>query len=89
MRGVSFEGFLPPFPVSTYLVDAMNAIYAANDQSLSSVVLEELKKGGLSPDLLVDTQVFCHAFFARVASSDTQGRTPAQWRRWSPACWIS
>ena len=57
----------------------MNAILAANDLSLPSVVLDELKKGGLSPQRLQEAQVFCGAFFARMAGSDTDLHTPTQW----------
>jgi len=57
----------------------MNAIRAANDLPLPSVVLEELKKGGLSSQRLHEAQVFCQAFFARIAASDADLHTPAQW----------
>ena len=57
----------------------MNATLAANDLSLPSVVLDELKKGGMSPQRLSEAEVFCQAFFARIASSDTDLHTPTQW----------
>ena len=76
MRSVSFQGFLPHF---YSLVDAMNAIHATNDQSLSSVVLEELKKIDWPAGRLAQAQTFCEAFFARAASSDARMHTPAQW----------
>jgi glutamate dehydrogenase len=57
----------------------MNATLAANDPSLPSVVLAELKKSGMSPQRLTQAEVFCTAFFARVAGSDVQLHTPVQW----------
>ncbi|HEY8682381.1 MAG TPA: NAD-glutamate dehydrogenase, partial [Rhodanobacter sp.] len=57
----------------------MNATHAANDLPLPSVVLEELKKTGLSPQRLHEAQVFCQAFFARIGGSDASLHTPAQW----------
>ena len=57
----------------------MNSSSAANDLSLSSAVLDELKKIGLSPQRVSEAQVFCHAFFARMASIDADLHTPAQW----------
>ena len=57
----------------------MNAILAANDPSLPSVVLAELKKGGSSPERLNEAQVFCEAFFARVGGGDANLHTPVQW----------
>ena len=57
----------------------MNATHAANDSSLPSVVLAELKKGGLSPPRLGEAQVFCEAFFARIGGSDAALHTPVQW----------
>jgi glutamate dehydrogenase len=57
----------------------MNATFAANDLSLPSVVLDELKKGGMSPQRLTEAQVFCRDFFARIAGSDTDLHTPTQW----------
>ncbi|MGH8157330.1 MAG: NAD-glutamate dehydrogenase [Rhodanobacter sp.] len=57
----------------------MNATLAANDLSLPSVVLDELKKGGVSPQRLEEARVFCSAFFARIAGSDTDLHTPTQW----------
>jgi glutamate dehydrogenase len=57
----------------------MNAIPAAKDVSLPSDVLAELKNSGLSPQRLQQAQVFCEAFFARVADSDVEMHTPAQW----------
>jgi glutamate dehydrogenase len=57
----------------------MNATHAANDPSLPSVVLAELKKGGFSPERLGEAQVFCEAFFARVGGGDAHLHTPLQW----------
>ena len=57
----------------------MNATLAANDPSLPSVVLAELKKAGMSPQRLAQAEVFCAAFFARVGGSDVQLHTPVQW----------
>jgi glutamate dehydrogenase len=57
----------------------MNATHAPNDSSLPSVVLAELKKGGLSPQRLNEAQVFCQAFFARVGASDVTLHTMVQW----------
>ncbi|RCS30982.1 NAD-glutamate dehydrogenase [Rhodanobacter denitrificans] len=57
----------------------MNAIPAANDPSLPSVVLAELKKGGFSPERLSQAQVFCEAFFARIGGGDAHLHTPVQW----------
>ena len=57
----------------------MNATHAANDLSLPSVVLAELKKAGLSPQRLNDAQGFCQGFFSRIASSDVSLHTPMQW----------
>src|SRR6185312_13920659 len=79
-RGVSFRGFIAALPTSVQLTaDAMNATLAANDPSLPSVVLAELKKSGMSPQRLTQAEVFCTAFFARVAGSDVQLHTPVQW----------
>ncbi len=57
----------------------MNAIPEVNDNSLPSIVLAELKKGGLSPQRQAQTEVFCSAFFARVGDSDIGLHTPIQW----------
>jgi glutamate dehydrogenase len=57
----------------------MNATLAANDHSLPSIVLAELKKGGLSPQRLAQAEVFCTAFFARVGGADIHLHTPMQW----------
>jgi len=57
----------------------MNATFAANDSSLPSVVLAELKKGGSSPGRLAEAQAFCEAFFARVGGGDANLHTPVQW----------
>ncbi|MDQ6647339.1 MAG: NAD-glutamate dehydrogenase [Pseudomonadota bacterium] len=57
----------------------MNANHAANDLSLSSVVLGELKKGGMSPERLGEAQVFCDAFFARIGSGEVALHSPMQW----------
>ncbi len=69
-----------PFPpVSTSQVEAMNAIRAANDIPLAAVVLEELKKSGFPTKRLDEAQFFISAFFARIASSDVELHTPAEW----------
>jgi glutamate dehydrogenase len=57
----------------------MNAIHAVNDHSLSSVVFEELKNAGLPADRLAQAHTFCQAFFARIAGSDADMHSPAQW----------
>ena len=57
----------------------MNPTSATNDLSPSSVVFDELKKLGLSPQRLSEGQVFCEAFFARIASAEMGLHTPAQW----------
>jgi glutamate dehydrogenase len=57
----------------------MNAISAANDVSLPSVVLEELKNSGMSPPRLQQAAAFCDAFFARIARSDADLHSPMQW----------
>ncbi|RDS80814.1 NAD-glutamate dehydrogenase [Dyella monticola] len=57
----------------------MNAIRAANDISLASVVLEELKKSGYPTKRLDEAQFFISAFFARIASSDVDLHAPAEW----------
>jgi glutamate dehydrogenase len=57
----------------------MNATYAANDLSLPSVVLTELKKGGMPPDRLTEAQIFCEAFFARMGAGDVALHSPMQW----------
>ena len=57
----------------------MNAIHDANDHSLSSVVLDTLKEGGLAPDRFEAARVFCEAFFSRIAGGDTDLHTPAEW----------
>ncbi|HXS03024.1 MAG TPA: NAD-glutamate dehydrogenase, partial [Rhodanobacter sp.] len=57
----------------------MNATIAATDHSLPSVVLAELKKGGLSPQRLAQAEAFSAAFFARVGDSDIHLHTPTQW----------
>ena len=57
----------------------MNAIRAANDIPLASVVLEELKKSGFPTKRLDEAQIFISAFFARIASSDIELHTPAEW----------
>jgi glutamate dehydrogenase len=57
----------------------MNAIRAANDIPLASVVLEELKKSGYPTKRLDEAQFFIRAFFARIASTDVDLHTPAGW----------
>jgi glutamate dehydrogenase len=57
----------------------MNAIRAANDTPLASVVLEELKKSGFPTKRLDEAQIFISAFFSRIASSDVELHTPTEW----------
>ena len=57
----------------------MNAIRAANDVSLQSVVLEELKKSGFPTQRLDQAQFFISAFFARVSAGDRALHEPAAW----------
>ena len=57
----------------------MNAIRAANDIPLVSVVFEELKKSGYPTKRLDEAQFFIGAFFARIASTDVDLHTPAEW----------
>jgi glutamate dehydrogenase len=57
----------------------MNAIRAANDIPLVSVVLEELKKSGYPTKRLDEAQFFISAFFSRIASTDVDLHTPAAW----------
>ena len=57
----------------------MNAIRAANDIPLVSVVLEELKKSGYPTKRLDEAQFFISAFFSRIASTDIDLHTPAAW----------
>ncbi|HTV84422.1 MAG TPA: NAD-glutamate dehydrogenase domain-containing protein [Dyella sp.] len=59
----------------------MNAIRAANDIPLVSVVLEELKKSGFPNKRLDEAQFFISAFFSRIASTDVDLHTPAEWAR--------
>ncbi|HEY8585732.1 MAG TPA: NAD-glutamate dehydrogenase domain-containing protein [Rhodanobacter sp.] len=57
----------------------MNATHAANDPSLPSAVLAELKKSGFPTARLNEAQLFCEAFFARVGGGDANLHTPGQW----------
>ncbi|GLQ89345.1 NAD-glutamate dehydrogenase [Dyella flagellata] len=57
----------------------MNAIRAASDIPLVSVVLEELKKNGYPTKRLDEAQFFISAFFSRIASTDVDLHTPAGW----------
>ncbi|WP_233842158.1 NAD-glutamate dehydrogenase domain-containing protein [Dyella sp. 2HG41-7] len=57
----------------------MNAIRAANDIPLASVVLEELKKSSFPTKRLDEAQFFISAFFSRIASTDVDLHTPAEW----------
>ncbi|WP_158885474.1 NAD-glutamate dehydrogenase domain-containing protein [Rhodanobacter sp. L36] len=57
----------------------MNAIHAVNDNSLPSDVLAELGKRDLPTQRLHEAEVFCQAFFARIAESDADLHTPAHW----------
>ncbi|MEO9079826.1 MAG: NAD-glutamate dehydrogenase domain-containing protein, partial [Rhodanobacter sp.] len=57
----------------------MNATFAANDPSLPSVVLTELKKGGMSSERLLEAKALCDAFFARIGAGDAALHSPMQW----------
>jgi len=57
----------------------MNAIRAASDIPLQSVVFEELKKSGFPTQRLDEAQFFINAFFARIAGVDQHLHTSAQW----------
>ncbi|MEP6897655.1 MAG: NAD-glutamate dehydrogenase domain-containing protein, partial [Rhodanobacter sp.] len=57
----------------------MNATHAVNDSALPSDVLAQLKDAGLSPQRLREAEFFCRIFFARVADSDVDLHTAAQW----------
>lgn len=57
----------------------MTVTLAANDLPLTAAVLDELKKNGLPAHRLAQAQVFCRAFFARMAEGDALLHGTAQW----------
>ncbi|MEO7065646.1 MAG: NAD-glutamate dehydrogenase domain-containing protein [Rhodanobacter sp.] len=57
----------------------MNATSSSSYLPLSAAVLEELKKSGMASLLFSEAQVFCSAFFDRMAAPDADAHTPAQW----------
>ncbi|WP_130620428.1 NAD-glutamate dehydrogenase [Dyella amyloliquefaciens] len=57
----------------------MNAIRAASNSSFPTVVLEELKQSGFPTQRLDEAQFFISAFFARIADSDLELHTAAEW----------
>ncbi|HET6553380.1 MAG TPA: NAD-glutamate dehydrogenase domain-containing protein [Dyella sp.] len=57
----------------------MNAIRAASNSSFPTVVFEELKQSGFPTQRLDEAQFFISAFFARIADSDLELHTPAEW----------
>ncbi|MEI7036935.1 NAD-glutamate dehydrogenase [Fulvimonas yonginensis] len=57
----------------------MNAIRANSDSPIPSAVFEELKKSGFPTRRLEEAQFFIGAFFARMAHSDVDLHTPAEW----------
>ena len=57
----------------------MNAIRAANDTSLATVVLDELKKRDFPTRRLDEAHFFISAFFARMTGSDHDLHTPVEW----------
>ncbi|KRE89540.1 glutamate dehydrogenase [Frateuria sp. Soil773] len=57
----------------------MNAIRATDDSPLPAVVFDELKKSGFPTKRLDEAQFFIDAFFARIAHSDLDLHTPAEW----------
>ncbi|MBV8159213.1 MAG: NAD-glutamate dehydrogenase, partial [Dyella sp.] len=57
----------------------MNAIRAASNSSFPTVVFEELKQSGFPVARLDEAQFFISAFFARIADSDLELHTPADW----------
>ncbi len=57
----------------------MNAIPAIHALSLQSDVFNALKKAGMSPSQLEQADTFCRLFFERVAASDVELHTVAQW----------
>ncbi|MET0331987.1 MAG: NAD-glutamate dehydrogenase, partial [Dyella sp.] len=57
----------------------MNAIRASNDGLIQSAVFDELKKSSSTPMRLEEAQFFIDAFFARIAASDRQLHSPAEW----------
>ncbi|HEX7816428.1 NAD-glutamate dehydrogenase [Dyella sp.] len=59
----------------------MNAMRASGDRLLQTVVLEELKKNGLSNARLEEAQFFIDAFFSRIASVDVDLHSGAEWAR--------
>jgi glutamate dehydrogenase len=57
----------------------MNAIRATSDSQVPPAVFEELKNSGFATGRLDEAQFFIGAFFARMAHSDMDLHTPAEW----------
>jgi glutamate dehydrogenase len=57
----------------------MNAIRATSDSPVPPAVFEELKNSGFPTQRLDEAQFFIGAFFARMAHSDVDLHTPAEW----------
>ncbi|MCX7512505.1 NAD-glutamate dehydrogenase [Frateuria hangzhouensis] len=57
----------------------MNAIRATSDSPVPPAVFEELKNSGFPTRRLDEAQFFIGAFFARMAHSDVDLHTPAEW----------
>jgi glutamate dehydrogenase len=57
----------------------MNAIRATSDSAVPPAVFEELKNSGFPTQRLDEAQFFIGAFFARMAHSDVDLHTPAEW----------
>jgi len=57
----------------------MNAIRATSDSPVPPAVFEELKNSGFATQRLDEAQFFIGAFFARMAHSDVDLHTPAEW----------
>ncbi|NUR21329.1 NAD-glutamate dehydrogenase domain-containing protein [Frateuria sp.] len=57
----------------------MNAIRATSDSAVPPAVFEELKNSGFPTRRLDEAQFFIGAFFARMAHSDVDLHTPAEW----------
>jgi len=57
----------------------MNAIRATSDSTVPPAVFEELKKSGFATGRLDEAQFFIGAFFGRMAHSDVDLHTPAEW----------
>jgi glutamate dehydrogenase len=57
----------------------MNAIRATSDSAVPPAVFEELKNSGFPTKRLDEAQFFIGAFFARMAHTDVDLHTPAEW----------